>query len=570
MLFGAACGDDDKDPPVKSNTITDIVVAGSDFDTLEAAVIAAGLAETLAGPGPFTVFAPTDAAFAALPAGALDALLADPVALADVLKYHVVSGRVNAATVVTLSKATTLEGEDITIAVVDGDVILNGTVKVTMTDIAADNGIIHVINGVLLPPEEPASNTITDIVVAGADFSTLEAAVIAAGLAETLAGPGPFTVFAPTNAAFAALPAGTLDALLADPDALADILKYHVVSGRVNAATVVTLTMATTLQGEDITIAVVDGMVILNGTVKVTMTDIAADNGIIHVIDGVLLPPVEPVSNTITDIVVAGADFSTLEAAVIAAGLAETLAGPGPFTVFAPTNAAFAALPAGTVDALLADPDALADILKYHVVSGRVNAATVVTLKMATTLQGEDITLAVVDGDVILNGTVKVTMTDIAADNGIIHVIDGVLLPPTEPVSNTIVDIVVANPDFSTLETAVLAAGLAETLAGPGPFTVFAPTNAAIGALPPATLNALLADPDALANVLLYHVVSGRVDAATVVTLTKATTLQGSDITLAVVNGMVILNGTVKVTMTDIEADNGIIHVIDGVLLPPE
>ena len=153
MFLGAACGDDDGDKVAEPNTITDIDVAGADFSTLEAAVVAAGLAETLAGPGPFTVFAPTNAAIAKLPAGTLDTLLADTAALAEILKYHVVSGRVDAATVVTLTQAATLQGADVTIAVVDGKVILNGSVMVTMTDIAADNGIIHVIDGVLLPPE---------------------------------------------------------------------------------------------------------------------------------------------------------------------------------------------------------------------------------------------------------------------------------------------------------------------------------------------------------------------------------------------------------------------------------
>jgi len=569
-MIATGCADDEDTPLITlTNTITSIVVANPDFDTLEAAVIAAGLADTLAGAGPFTVFAPTDAAFEALPDGTLDALLADPDALTKVLTYHVVPGRVDAAAVVALTMATTLEGSDIAIEVVNGEVILNGSVKVTMTDIVADNGIIHIIDGVLLPPEEEMPGTITDIVVASDDFSTLEAAVIAANLQGTLAGEGPFTVFAPTNAAFAALPAGTLDGLLADIPALTAILTYHVVPGRVDAAAVVNLTMATTVEGRDITIEVVNGEVILNGNVKVTMTDIPASNGIIHVIDGVLLPPavVEPLG-TITDIVVAGEDFSTLEAAVIAADLAGTLAGEGPFTVFAPTNAAFAALPAGTLDALLADIPALTEILLYHVVSGSVDAATVVGLSMATTLEGSHIEIEVVNGEVILNGTIKVTMTDIPASNGIIHVIDGVLLPPEEPLG-TITDIVVAGEDFSTLEAAVIAADLAGTLAGEGPFTVFAPTNAAFDALPAGTLDALLADIPALTDILLYHVVSGSVDAATVVGLTTATTVQTSAISIEVVNGEVILNGTVKVTMTDIPASNGIIHVIDGVLIPP-
>jgi 5'-nucleotidase len=140
-----------------------------------------------------------------------------------------------------------------------------------------------------------AAQDIVDVAVADGRFTTLVAAVQAAGLEGALRGLGPFTVFAPTDDAFAALPPGTVEALLADPDALADILLYHVVAGAVDAATVVGLDRATTLQGSDVTIEVVDGAVILNGTVKVIITDVAAANGIIHVIDGVLIPPVEPI-----------------------------------------------------------------------------------------------------------------------------------------------------------------------------------------------------------------------------------------------------------------------------------
>ncbi len=545
-----------------SNSIADIVIASDDFDTLEDAVVAAGLAGTLGSAGPFTVFAPTDDAFANLPEGALDELLADTDALTAVLTYHAIGGEVDSAAVVGLSEATTLNGATISIEVVDGDVILNGSAKVTMVDIMADNGIIHVIDTVLLPPA-PAMDTITDIVVGSDDFDTLEAAVVAADLADTLAGDGPFTVFAPTDAAFDALPEGALDGLLADADALTDVLTYHVVSGEVDAATVVGLTEATALNGDTISIEVVDGDVILNGNVKVTTVDIMAANGIIHVIDAVLMPPVP--SNTITDIVVGNDDFDTLEAAVVAAGLAETLAGDGPFTVFAPTDAAFEALPDGALDALLADTDALTDVLTYHVVAGEVDAATVVGLSDATALNGDTISIEVVDGDVFLNGTTKVTVVDVMADNGIIHIIDAVLMPPT----NTITDIVVGNPDFSTLETAVLAADLAETLAGDGPFTVFAPTDEAFAALPDGVLDGLLADIPALTDILTYHVVSGSVDAATVVTLPRATALNNVDVDIKIVGGAVMLNDTVMVTTTDIAADNGIIHVIDAVLTPP-
>ncbi|MAS37504.1 MAG: fasciclin [Anaerolineaceae bacterium] len=133
--------------------------------------------------------------------------------------------------------------------------------------------------------------------------------------------------------------------------------------------------------------------------------------------------------DSIVDIAVADGRFTTLVAAVQAAGLAETLAGEGSFTVFAPTDDAFAALPEGTVEGLLNDIPALTDILLYHVVDGAVPAETVVTLDSATTLQGSDVTIEVRDGNVFLNGDVQVIITDIQASNGIIHVIDGVLLP---------------------------------------------------------------------------------------------------------------------------------------------
>ena len=417
-------------------SIVDIAVADGRFTTLVAAVQAAGLAETLSDEGAFTVFAPTDDAFAALPEGTVESLLEDPEgALTDVLLYHVVEGKVLAETVVTLENATTLGGEDVAIAVEDGNVFLNDTVQVIITDIEAANGVIHVIDAVLLPPSMAAEElpTIADIAVEDGRFTTLVAALEAAGLVETLAGEGTFTVFAPTDDAFATLPEGTVTSLLEDPEgALTDILLYHVVDGAVPAETVVTLESATTLGGEDVTITVEDGNVFLNDTVQVIITDIEAANGIIHVIDGVLLPPSMTAEElpSIAEIAVEDGRFTTLVTALEAAGLVETLSGEGAFTVFAPTDDAFAALPEGTVASLLEDPEgALTDILLYHVVDGVVPAETVVTLETATTLQGSDLSISIEDGNVFLNDSVQVIITNIEASNGIIHVIDGVLLP---------------------------------------------------------------------------------------------------------------------------------------------
>ena len=285
-------------PEPMLSDIVDTAVADGRFTTLVAAVQAAELVDTLKGEGPFTVFAPTDDAFAALPEGTLDSLLLpeNKQALTDILLYHVVSGEVMAADVTALTSATTVLGKDVTVKVDMGNVYINEA-QVVITDIATSNGVIHVINAVLLPPADEAAmeekNTIVDIAVADGRFTTLVAALTAADLVETLSGDGPFTVFAPTDDAFAALPAGTLDTLLLpeSKQALTDILLYHVVSGKVMAADVVTLSGATTVLGKDVTITVKDGKVFLNDTVQVIITDIEASNGVIHVIDAVLLPP---------------------------------------------------------------------------------------------------------------------------------------------------------------------------------------------------------------------------------------------------------------------------------------
>ena len=275
-------------------SIAEIAVDGG-FNTLVAALDAADLVETLSGEGTFTVFAPTDEAFAALPDGMLEDLLADPNALKQILLYHVVGDVVMAETVVTLDNAETLEGSTVAIEVVDGNVFLNDS-QVTSTDIEASNGVVHVIDKVLVPEmEEAVSNdvaedvkSIAEVAVAGG-FNTLVAALSAADLVETLSGDGAFTVFAPTDAAFAALPEGMLEGLLADTEALTQILLYHVVGDVVKAETVVTLDEAETLAGDKVSIEVVDGNVFVNDS-KVTSTDIEASNGVIHVIDKVLVP----------------------------------------------------------------------------------------------------------------------------------------------------------------------------------------------------------------------------------------------------------------------------------------
>jgi len=423
----AACADDDDSnatPPAELGTIPEVAEEAGSFSTLLTAVQAAGLADELSGAGPFTVFAPTDDAFAALPEGALEGLLADTSALRDVLLHHVAAGELGSADVVGRTAVTMLDGQDADI-VVNGSMVTIDGANISVTDIAASNGVIHVIDAVMLPPveEPPPPGNIAEVATEAGNFTTLLAAVDAAGLTDALTGPGPITVFAPTDDAFAALPEGTVEALLADTDELRDVILHHVVDGRQRAAQVVAEERITTLLGPWVDVVVDGATVTVNGATLVA-TDVEASNGIIHVIDAVLVPPPK-----MADLVVATDALSTLEAAVVAAGLVDTLNGPGPFTVFAPTNDAFAALPAGTLDGLLADTGALTNVLTYHVVAGRVTADEVIGLSSVTTLQGAMAPIVVSDDGVAIAGQ-AVTRVDIQARNGVVHLIGGVMIPP--------------------------------------------------------------------------------------------------------------------------------------------
>ena len=277
--------------PVAANSSRDIVetaVAAGSFNTLAKALDAADLIGALKGDGPFTVFAPTDEAFAKLPSHVLEDLLKpeNKDRLVSILKYHVVSGEVMAADVVGLDNATTLNSQRVDIKVKNGSVMIDKA-KVVMTDIEASNGVIHVIDSVILPVEK----TIPAVAKEAKQFKTLLAAVDAAGLKSTLMGEGPFTVFAPTDEAFAALGDKTIRELLkpANREQLTAILTYHVVPGRVYADQVVKLDKASTVQGTDVSVRVRDGRVTIDDA-QVVKTDIEASNGVIHVIDGVLIP----------------------------------------------------------------------------------------------------------------------------------------------------------------------------------------------------------------------------------------------------------------------------------------
>ncbi|MDR9388209.1 MAG: fasciclin domain-containing protein [Balneolaceae bacterium] len=275
----------------------------------------------------------------------------------------------------------------------------------------------------------------------------------------------------------------------------------------------------------------------------------------------------------VVDLAVETEALSTLVTAVQAADLAETLKGDGPFTVFAPTNEAFNSLPDGVLEMLLQpeNKDKLAAVLTYHVVPAKVMSGDLSDDMKAQTVEGSEATINIVDGMAKVDGA-TVAIADIEASNGVVHVIDQVILPPSikEALAKDIVDLAVETEELSTLVTAVQAADLVETLKSDGPFTVFAPTSEAFNALPEGVLEMLLQpeNKDKLTAVLAYHVVPAKVMSGDLTDDMKAPTLEGSEATITIVDGMAKVDGA-TVAIADIEASNGVVHVIDQVILPP-
>ena len=284
---------------------------------------------------------------------------------------------------------------------------------------------------------------------------------------------------------------------------------------------------------------------------------------------------------------VAAGKFKTLVALVKKAGLAGALSAPGHLTVFAPTDRAFTNLKKSDpalYNQVATNKKLLRSVLTYHVVGKRIPAAAAIAaakkgLKVKT-VQRESIALSFKGGKIVLNSSARVVIPNVKASNGVIHAIDTVLVPPSlsQPPAPTqsIVQIAAGNPDFSTLVSLVQKAGLVEAISAPGPYTVFAPTNEAFAKLAkaaPATYAAVLADPALLAKVLTYHVVAGDINSAQAISVAQQNgtvkPLEGEQISLALKDGKLTLNGSATVVTADILATNGVIHVIDTVIVPP-
>ena len=310
-----------------------------------------------------------------------------------------------------------------------------------------------------------------------------------------------------------------------------------------------------------------------NGTSSVTTANISADNGIVHVVDAVIgLPTIATFAtsnNALSNLVdaLAYADSGSPTVPYIST---VSDASAGPFTVFAPTDAAFALLPEGTVESLIADTTgALATILTHHVSGGSTLSTDLYDGMMIPTVAGTELMVSIDSNGVYIDGAM-VTVANLTADNGVVHVINAVLLPEAEVESNTVVDIIVGSEDHTILAAAVGAAGLVETLSGDGPFTVFAPTDAAFALLPEGLVATLLEDPSGqLTTILTHHVFAGSALSTDLYDGMMVPTIAGGELEVAIDSTGVYIDNAM-VSVADIETSNGVVHVIDAVLIPEE
>ncbi|MGX1930711.1 fasciclin domain-containing protein [Flagellimonas sp. 2504JD4-2] len=607
LMILTSCSNDDEGmvvtPPAGDN-IVETALATADLSSLVSALQKADesadndLISALSGEGPFTVFAPTNAAFADLLAqldgfDSLDDFNTQELQnlLATILTYHVIPGVGALSTDLSDGQTlTTLEGTTVSVSLNGGVFIADATdvnAEVTAANVETTNGVVHIINKVLLPQviidalADIILVPITDLAIGNENLQSLVAALTAANgdLPTVLRGEGPFTVLAPTDEAFATFLDG---AELGDipVEVLTNVLLNHVISGALFKADLDGLgsgysnTLATGAGDQNMSIFfdTSDG-VTFNGVSSVDTPDVKALNGVVHVVDAVIDLP------NIVDHAVANPNLTSLVAALTDGGnttFTDLLSDEGQdFTVFAPVNTAFDAFTNPNSNDLNA-------ILSNHVIAGAAAFSSGLTNSYVNTVAefdtNENLSLYInTDDGVKLNGSSNVAIADIVATNGVIHAVDAVIDLPT------VVTFATADPNFSTLVQALteltpstdfVSVLSAQDGNGADPFTVFAPTNAAFDALA-----SIPAEAD-LIPILQHHVIAGanirsgdltpNGDTVTPATLegdTFTITLPGTNENIAdVTDGAG--NMGIGIDAVDVQAINGVIHVLDAVLVP--
>jgi uncharacterized surface protein with fasciclin (FAS1) repeats len=563
----------DDDTAAPTENIPDTLAADPDFSTLSQLLASSGLDEALAGPGPLTLFAPANDAFAAFDPTQLAEIQADPDTLAKVLTYHVVAEKVALTTSsLTAGPLTMLDGQTTLVSGTGSSLRIN-TAAIVTPDVEASNGIIQGIDALLVPPDlvldqQPTQNLV-ELLAASPDYSTYTQLVAEAGLTSQLNQAGPFTLFAPDNAAFAAVDQAKLAKVREDPTQLRSLVQYTIAGGSFPTAQLEDGASIPTEQGGSVQISV-DGSTYKVDDATIIDPDNLATNGVLHGLNQVIVPPGTEIDLTpaptqnVVQIIGSQPAYSTLSSLLATAGLTDLLSQTGPYTVFGPNNDAFAALPADTLAYLQSNVPLLRQVLAYHVVLANLPTED---LQPGTlnSLEGSTLNITVEGTTYRVNGAIIVE-PDLLATNGVVQGIDQVLVPPgvdinppppttttaptTEapttappttaagstdapttappptdapttvppttapPAGQDLYEVIASDPAYSLVLQLIDAAGLQQRLETGGPGTLFVPTNGAFGASQAdgqAWVDQLIATltADELAELLSYSAAQG-------------------------------------------------------------
>ncbi|XP_051834097.1 transforming growth factor-beta-induced protein ig-h3 isoform X1 [Antechinus flavipes] len=502
------------------------------------------------GPGSFTIFAPSNEAWAALSAEVLDSLVSNVnIELLNALRYHMVDRRVLTDE---LKHGTTLismyQNSDIHIHHYPNGIVTVNCARLLKADHHATNGVVHLIDKVI----STTTNSIQQIIELEDTFETLRAAVAASGLNTLLEGDTQLTFLAPTNEAFKKIPQETLNRILGDPEALKDLLNNHILKSAMCAEAIIAGLSMETLGGNTLDVGCNGDMLTIDGKAIISNKDNLATNGVIHYVDELLIPDS---AKTLFELAVES-DVSTSVDLYRQAGLDSHLSGTEHLTLLAPLNSVFK-------DGVPYVDANMKNLLLNHIIKDQLSSKYLYHGQILDTLGGKKLRVFVYRNSLCIENSC-IAAHDKRGRFGTLFTVDQMLTPPI----GTIMDALKVDNRFSTLVAAIQTAGLTETLNREGTYTIFAPTNEAFQALPPEELNKFMGNAKELANILKYHIgdeilVSGAIGA-----LVRLKSLQGSKLEVSSKNSVVNVNKE-PVAETDIMATNGVIYAIKNVLQIP-
>ncbi|XP_054858413.1 periostin isoform X6 [Eublepharis macularius] len=511
------------------------------------------LREEIEGPGSYTFFAPSNEAWDLLDREIHSGLIENVnIELYNALHNHMVDKRLltkdlrNGLTVVSM-----YNNQNLHINHYPNGVVTVNCARIIHGNQIATNGVVHVIDRVLTP----VGNTIQDFIEAEDDLTSLRAAAIASGVMDTLGKPGHYTLFAPTNDAFAKLPRGVLERIMSDKVASEALMKFHVLNTLQCSEAIMGGAVYDTLEGNTVEVGCDGESLTVNGVKMVNRKDIVTTNGVIHLIDQVLIP-----DSAKQVIELAGPQQATFKDLVAQLGLASSLRPEEEYTLLAPLNGAF------SEDTLTMDQRILKLILQNHILKVKVGLNELYNGQYLESLGGKKLRVFVYRTAVCIENSCMIRGSK-EGRNGFIHVFRQII----QPAEKTLHEVLKSDKRFSTFLSLVKAADLEEVLSQEGAWTLFVPTNDAFKGLTEQEKQKLISDINALRSILLYHLTRGVFIGSGfepgVTNILK--TIQGGKLYVKVVNDSLLVN-ELKSKESDLMATNGVIHVIDKLLYPAD